>query len=83
MHPGDYHLVLTTGSTVAYGGHFITSVHLVKTVSCLVHALFTEHYTTNTGHMAFLRIILRFIPCWFRQLSLTKDTDFADLCMCV
>lgn len=62
-------MVLTTGSTIAYGGHFFTAPHIVKSVGCLVLALFTEHWTTNTSHLDFFRVVLRFLPAWFRSLT--------------
>lgn len=78
MHPGDFHIVLTTDTTIAYGGHFFPAVHLVKTVSCLASALFAQHWTTNIAHVEFFRIILRFLPSWARHLDDNVDDSQED-----
>lgn len=78
LHPGDVHIVLTTGSVIAYGQHFFSSAHLVKTVGAMVHAMFTEHYTTNTAHMPFYRVVLRFLPCWLHFLEADNESESSD-----
>lgn len=68
MQPGTFHWVLTTGPTLVYGQHFYTFLHLKRSVSCAVHALYTEYYTTNTGHIAFFYVLLRFLAYWVLAL---------------
>lgn len=78
MHPGDFHLVLTTEATISYGGYFFSKIHLLKSVSCLALALFTE----RSSNVHIFRILLRLLPSWARYLHdppSSKREDYSEL----
>ena len=86
MPPGMWHYVLTTDTTIAYGAHFYSACHVVRTVSSLAHALFSEHYTTNTSHWALFRVLLRMLPAWWANVGCRDEQDQAggrcSFCVC-
>lgn len=62
--PGWIHTVLTTDATIMYGLHFYSGPLLPDSVRSMVHALFTDQYTTNRSNLAFFRVVLGFLPYW-------------------
>lgn len=72
---GVFHNVITTNSAITYGLHFYSAPLLPDAVRSIVHALFTDHFTTNSSNLPFFRVLLRFLPRWSIAIGSGYKTD--------
>lgn len=80
MKANTYHYVLTLDHSVCYGGHFISSATLRKTLIGYVHTAMLGYCITNTLHPEVKRLLFRMMINWgLRGTNVDRSKPFLKL----
>jgi len=82
MRPNTPHVVITTGNSIVYGGHFYSSSNLQDTFYGIVHCLMANNFITNNDHVESRRLLMRMMQYFYKCYVEGADKDDECLCIC-
>ncbi len=80
MKANTYHYVVTLNHSVCYGGHFLSTASLQKTLIGYVHTAMLGYCITNTLHPEVKRLLFRIMINWgCNGTQVDRSTLFSKL----